>query len=89
MQAGLVDRLTVRGAKVTEQQMGVAKLTDQNTTVPESEYARVERERRYLLQDLPRGDAGRSACADHRQLHHRHTTALAQSAERPGRTNGQ
>ena len=34
--------------------MGVAKLTDQNTVVPaESKYARVERERRYLLQDLP------------------------------------
>jgi CYTH domain-containing protein len=36
-------------------QMGVAKLTDQNTVVPESKYARVERERRYLLQDLPEG----------------------------------
>ena len=35
--------------------MGVAKLTDQNTIVPESEYARVERERRYLLADLPDG----------------------------------
>jgi CYTH domain-containing protein len=35
--------------------MGVAKLTDQNTTVPESRYARTERERRYLLQDLPEG----------------------------------
>jgi len=35
--------------------MGVAKLTDQNTTVPESKYARIERERRYLLQDLPEG----------------------------------
>lgn len=36
--------------------MGVAKLTDQNTIVPaESKYARVERERRYLLQDLPAG----------------------------------
>ena len=36
--------------------MGVAKLTDQNTVVPsESKYARVERERRYLLQDLPDG----------------------------------
>ena len=33
--------------------MGVAKLTEQNTIVPESKYARVERERRYLLQDLP------------------------------------
>ena len=33
--------------------MGVAKLTDQNTVVPESKYARVERERRYLLPDLP------------------------------------
>ena len=33
--------------------MGVAKLTDQNTIVPESKYARIERERRYLLQDLP------------------------------------
>src|SRR5712692_4534124 len=35
--------------------MGVAKLTDQNTIVPESKYARVERERRYLLLDLPEG----------------------------------
>jgi len=36
--------------------MGVAKLTDQNTIVPaQSKYARVERERRYLLQDLPEG----------------------------------
>ena len=35
--------------------MGVAKLTDQNTVVPESKYARVERERRYLLSDLPEG----------------------------------
>jgi CYTH domain-containing protein len=36
--------------------MGVAKLTDQNTIAPaESKYARVERERRYLLQDLPEG----------------------------------
>jgi CYTH domain-containing protein len=36
--------------------MGVAKLTDQNTIVPaESKYARMERERRYLLQDLPEG----------------------------------
>lgn len=36
--------------------MGVAKLTDQNTVTPaESKYARVERERRYLLQDLPEG----------------------------------
>ena len=36
--------------------MGVAKLTEQNTIVPaESKYARWERERRYLLQDLPAG----------------------------------
>ncbi len=35
--------------------MGVAKLTDQNTVVPESKYARLERERRYLLHDLPEG----------------------------------
>jgi CYTH domain-containing protein len=35
--------------------MGVAKLTDQNTIVPASKYARVERERRYLLADLPEG----------------------------------
>src|SRR6185436_8139769 len=35
--------------------MGVAKLTDANTIVPESKYARVERERRYLLSDLPEG----------------------------------
>jgi CYTH domain-containing protein len=35
--------------------MGVAKLTDQNTVLPESRYARIELERRYLLQDLPEG----------------------------------
>ena len=35
--------------------MGVAKLTDLNTIVPDSKYARFERERRYLLQDLPAG----------------------------------
>ncbi len=35
--------------------MGVAKLTDQNVITPESKYARVERERRYLLKDLPEG----------------------------------
>jgi len=35
--------------------VGVAKLTDQNTIVPESKYALLERERRYLLQDLPEG----------------------------------
>ena len=37
--------------------MGVAKLTDQNVIVPESKYARVERERRFLLNDLPEGVA--------------------------------
>jgi CYTH domain-containing protein len=35
--------------------MGIAKLTDSNTIVPDSKYARIERERRYLLQDLPEG----------------------------------
>src|ERR1700688_2283737 len=35
--------------------MGVARLTDQNTIVPDSKYACIERERRYLLQDLPEG----------------------------------
>lgn len=35
--------------------MGVARLTDKNTVVSESKYARLERERRYLLQDLPEG----------------------------------
>ena len=35
--------------------MGVAKLTNQNTIAPESKYAHIERERRYLLQDLPEG----------------------------------
>jgi len=35
--------------------MGVAKLTNHNTIVPESKYAHIERERRYLLQDLPEG----------------------------------
>ena len=35
--------------------MGVAKLTDQNVVIPGSKYARIERERRYLLRDLPEG----------------------------------
>jgi CYTH domain-containing protein len=35
--------------------MGVAKLTEFNTIVPDSKYARLERERRYLLPDLPEG----------------------------------
>src|SRR5437899_1235827 len=35
--------------------MGVAKLTNQNVVIPESKYARVERERRYLLRELPEG----------------------------------
>src|SRR5712691_3531892 len=35
--------------------MGVAKLTERYTILPESKYARIERERRYLLQDLPEG----------------------------------
>src|SRR6266581_9229317 len=35
--------------------MGVAKLTDRNTFVPKSKYARLERQRRYLLHDLPEG----------------------------------
>ena len=35
--------------------MGVANLTDNNTIVPESKYARIERERRYVLSDLPEG----------------------------------
>jgi CYTH domain-containing protein len=33
--------------------MGIAKLTDQNTIVPESKYARIEREKRYLLREMP------------------------------------
>lgn len=45
--------------------MGVAKLTDQNTIVPESKYALVERERRYLLRDLPEGI---SRADDHVQI---------------------
>ncbi|HEY3028416.1 MAG TPA: hypothetical protein VGJ55_19870 [Pyrinomonadaceae bacterium] len=46
--------------------MGVAKLTDQNTIVPAaSKYAEVERERRYLLQDLP---AGLTRADPHRQI---------------------
>ena len=35
--------------------MGVAKLKDANTIAHERKYARVDRERRYLLQDLPEG----------------------------------
>lgn len=35
--------------------MGVAKLTNENTIVPDSKYALIERERRFLLQDLPEG----------------------------------
>jgi CYTH domain-containing protein len=40
---------------IDNESMGVAKLTEQNTVVPESKYARIERERRYLLRDLPEG----------------------------------
>jgi len=35
--------------------VGVAKLTEHNTITPASKYARIERERRYLLRDLPEG----------------------------------
>jgi len=35
--------------------MGVAKLTESNTIVPESKYARIERERRFVLENLPEG----------------------------------
>jgi CYTH domain-containing protein len=35
--------------------VGIAKLTEQNVIVSDSKYARVERERRYLLRDLPEG----------------------------------
>ncbi len=35
--------------------MGVAKLTDLNTLLPESEHALLKRTRRFLLQDLPEG----------------------------------
>jgi CYTH domain-containing protein len=35
--------------------MGVAKLTGENVIVPDSKYARIERERRFLLNDLPEG----------------------------------
>ena len=45
--------------------MGVAKLTDQNTVVPDSKYSRSERERRYLLADLP---AGLSRADHHLQI---------------------
>lgn len=45
--------------------MGVAKLTDLNTLLPESKYARIERERRYLLPDLP---AGLSRASPHLQI---------------------
>ena len=46
--------------------MGVAKLTDQNTIVPtESKYACIERERRYLLEDLP---AGLTRASPHTQI---------------------
>jgi CYTH domain-containing protein len=45
--------------------MGVARLTDQNTIVPESKYARVERERKFLLDRLP-GDL--TPASDHVQI---------------------
>jgi len=45
--------------------MGVAKLTDLNTIVPDSKYARIERERRYLLQDMPEG---LTRADDHQQI---------------------
>ena len=46
-------RLTYVKLGDTPQSMGVAKLTDQNTIVPDSKYARIEREKRYLLRELP------------------------------------
>ena len=46
--------------------MGVAKLTNQNTVEPAaSNYARLERERRYLLHDLP---AELTRASPHRQI---------------------
>jgi len=45
--------------------MGVAKLTNQNTIEPASKYALVERERRYLLEDLPEG---LNRASDHFQI---------------------
>src|SRR5215208_2342420 len=49
-------RVVLTSSLTTRFQMGVAKLTDQNTIVPaHSKYALIERERRYLLQDLPEG----------------------------------
>src|SRR5215216_2751713 len=33
--------------------MGVAKFTDQNTSIPDSKYALIEREKRFLLRELP------------------------------------
>src|SRR5215475_6827883 len=53
--AGWLLNFQTCGLLFTRNFMGVAKLTDQNTIVPESKYARIERERRYLLQDLPEG----------------------------------
>lgn len=35
--------------------MGVAKLTETNTIVPTSKYALIERERRFVLENLPEG----------------------------------
>jgi len=45
--------------------MGIAKLTERNTVVPDSKYARLEREQRYLLQDLP---AGLTRASQHVQI---------------------
>jgi CYTH domain-containing protein len=45
--------------------MGVARLTDENTLLPNSKYALIERERRYLLQDLP---AGLTRTSSHMQI---------------------
>ena len=45
--------------------MGIAKLTNENVIVPDSKYARVERERRYLLRDLP---SGLARTDPHRQI---------------------
>ncbi|HKO97185.1 MAG TPA: hypothetical protein VJU86_09350 [Pyrinomonadaceae bacterium] len=67
--------------------MGVAKLTDQNTVVPsESKYAKIERERRYLLQDLP---AGLSRADPHVQITDNYITGtrLRMRKVREPRTN--
>ena len=64
--------------------MGVVSPADMNGA-GRKKYARVERERRYLLRELPPGLERQTRTRDHGQLHHGDAPAPAKGA----RTRGQ